>query len=195
VIDAAFAGLATPRLRIRRFAASDAEALSAYRSDPAVARLQAWDAPYPIEDAKRFVASLAEAAPGTPGTWFQFAVTRAECDALVGDVALHTLKSEPRQAELGFTFAAAHQGRGFAAEAVAAVLDYAFGRLAMHRVVALTDARNARAQRLLERLGFRREATLRDNAWFKGAWATELLYAQLASEWRRRHAAASGDRS
>jgi len=182
VQDAAFERLATARLVVRRFAAADAGALAAYRSDPEVARYQAWDCPYPLEDAERFVASFEGLAPGTPGTWFQFAVALAATGALVGDVALRTSRSDPRQAEVGFSFASAHQGRGYAAEAVAAVLDYAFRRLAMQRVFSITDARNLRAQRLLERLAFRREVEFRDSTWFKGEWAREVLYAKLASE-------------
>lgn len=47
-----------------------------------------------------------------------------------------------------------------------------------------TDARNLRAQRLLERIGFRQESEFRESTWFKGARATDILYAQLESEWR-----------
>jgi RimJ/RimL family protein N-acetyltransferase len=182
VQDPSFALLATPRLVVRRFAGRDAKAFAAYRSEPDVARYQAWECPYPLVEAEKFVSSLEGLAPGTPGTWFQFAVGLAESGALVGDVALRTSRSDPRQAELGFTFASAHQRRGLAGEAVAAVLDYAFSRLAMSRVFSITDARNQPAQRLLERLAFRREIAFREPTWFKGAWASEVLYAKLASE-------------
>jgi aminoglycoside 6'-N-acetyltransferase len=184
VRDASFDRLATPRLVVRRFTAADASTLAVYRSDPEVARYQAWECPYPLEDARRFVASLEDLAPGTPGTWFQFAVALAATGALVGDVALRTSRSDPRQAEIGFSVAPEHQRRGYATEAVGAVLDYAFGRLAMQRVFAITDARNLPAQRLLERVGFRREVEFRDSTWFKGEWAREVLYARLASEHR-----------
>jgi aminoglycoside 6'-N-acetyltransferase len=183
--DASFEQLRAERLILRRFAAEDAEALAAYRSDVEVARLQDWECPYPVGEASRFIASMATLAPGTPGTWFQFAVSVPPSPRLVGDVALHTPPSDARQAELGFTFARSHQGRGYAAEAVRTVVAYAFARLEMHRVSSRTDARNRRAQRLLERLSFRREGELREGVWFKDEWTTEILYAQLASEWRR----------
>ncbi len=183
MIDPTFTGLETPRLVIRRFAPPDARALAAYRSDPEVARLQDWACPYPLAEAERFVAGLASRAPGTPGTWFQFAVELASTGEIIGDVALRTGRTDSRQAELGFTFATAHQGRGHATEAVRAVLGYAFGRLAMHRVISRTDVRNVRGRRLLERTGFRLEGELREATWFKGEWATDLLYAQLAREW------------
>ena len=53
----------------------------------------------------------------------------------------------------------------------------------MHRVFAQTDARNINAQRLLERLKLRREGEFRESTWFKGVFASELLYAQLKAEW------------
>jgi RimJ/RimL family protein N-acetyltransferase len=185
VEDSAFDRIVCERIVMRRFAPSDAKALAAYRSDPAVARYQAWEVPYAERDAAEFIASLAGAAPGAAGAWFQFAASLAGSDVLIGDCGLRTTRSDPRQAELGFTFASPHQRRGYATEAVRAVLGYAFGRLAMHRVFALTDARNAPAQRLLERVGFRLEGELRESVWLEGEWAAERLYALLASEWRR----------
>lgn len=162
---------------------ADADALASYRSELEVARYQDWECPYPVSEARQFIASLHQLAPGTPGTWFQFAVSLRSAGTLIGDVALRTSRSDAHLGEVGFTFAAAHQGQGYATEAVRVVTQYAFVELAMHRLCSLTDARNLRAQRLLERLGFRREGELRESVWFKGAWATDVLYAQLASEW------------
>lgn len=182
--DPSFEYVVTRRLVIRRFALGDAESLAAYRSDAEVARYQDWECPYPLSEAREFIASLHHLAPGTPGTWFQFAVSLASSDTLIGDAALGTSRADSREVELGFTFASAHQGQGYATEAVRAVVQYAFETLDMHRVFSRTDARNLRAQRLLERLGFRREGELRESVSFKGAWATDVLYAQLESEWR-----------
>ncbi len=182
--DPSFERFTSTRLVIRRFSVADAEALASYRSDLEVARYQDWVCPYPVSEARQFIASLHQLAPGTPGTWFQFAVSLTPSGLLIGDVALRTSRADARQGEIGFTFAAAHQGQGYATEAVRAVTQYAFVELVMHRVISRTDARNLRAQRLLERLGFRREGELRESVWFKGAWATDLVYAQLESEWQ-----------
>ena len=179
--DTAFRSIATRRLRIRRFRPADATALAGYRSDPAVARYQAWDCPYPLAEARAFIESLAPLAPGRPGTWFQFAVTVAPEEALVGDCGLHTTEDDPPQGELGFTLASAHQGHGYAAEAVEAIAGYVFGTLGMSRLFSITDLRNLRAQRLLERVGFQQEARLRGSTVSDG----ELLYARLATERRR----------
>ncbi len=101
----------------------------------------------------------------------------------MGDCAFKVEAHEPRQAELGFTLALMHQGLG--REAVQALLGHAFPTFGLHRVVAVTDALNAPAARLLERVGFRREGHFIENVWFKGAWGSEYLYALLARDFRR----------
>ena len=175
--DASFTELRTPRLVIRRFTLADAEAFSAYRSDPEVARYQGWDAPYDVGQAIAFISGLAD--PCTPGEWYQLAVTAD--GRLVGDVALYT-DADPRLGRIGFTLARHAHGHGYATEAVRAILDYAFDRGA-HRIAADCDTRNQRSVGLLERVGMRREGHLRASAWCKGEWTDEYLYAILADEW------------
>ena len=86
--------------------------------------------------------------------------------------------------ELGITLDPARQGRGYAAEAMRALLGFAFERLRAHRVRCSTDPRNRACVRLLEGLGMRREAHFRESLWFKGEWADDLIYAMLEREWR-----------
>ena len=103
---------------------------------------------------------------------------------LIGDCGLHTLADRPGQAEIGFTLALEQQGKGYATEAVNCLLDYVFGTLEKHRVIAVTDTRNGPASRLLERVGMRREGHFIENVWFKGEWGDEYQYAMLEREWR-----------
>jgi RimJ/RimL family protein N-acetyltransferase len=126
--------------------------------------------------------------PDVTGTWFQMAIALAEAGPLIGDLGLHTLADRPGQVEIGFTLAREHQGKGYATEAVGCVLDYVFGQLGKHRVIAVTDARNAPAARVLERVGMRREGHFVENIWFKGEWADEYQYAMLEREWRTQRA-------
>jgi ribosomal-protein-alanine N-acetyltransferase len=180
----------TARLRLRPFAEGDLPVFLAYRQDPEVARYQGWDDTFSREDAEALFARQRGLVPGTPGAWSQIAVEEIASGIVVGDCALHVNGDDPRQAEIGFTLARTQQGRGYAAEAVGALLGFVFGTLGLHRVVAVTDARNDSAARLLERVGFRREGHYIQNAWFKGAWGDELSFAILRDEWMGRPEAA-----
>jgi RimJ/RimL family protein N-acetyltransferase len=183
--DHGFEALVTDRLTIRRFEASDAPAFAAYRSVPEVARYQSWDTPYGEDQAQRFIAALATSHPDTPGEWFQFAVTETASGRLLGDLAAHT-ELDPRLARIGFTLAPDAQGRGFATEAVTALLDHLFRMRDKHRVAADGDARNLASVALLERVGMRREAHHLRSVWSKGEWTDEYVYALLRHEWTER---------
>ena len=171
----------TPRLTVRSMRPSDVGAFVSYRSDPDVARYQSWD-DYSLEQGRALVEEMQGLRPGIPGEWYQLAIEDAS-GSLVGDLATHVDEHEHRQLEVGFTLAPEQQGQGYGTEALRGLLAYAFGTLDMHRVIAVTDARNDAAAALLARVGFRKEAHFHDNVFFKGAWGSEFVFATLASEW------------
>ena len=117
-----------------------------------------------------------------PGAWLQLAAVDRETGTLCGDCAVRVSDDQP-QAEVGVTFAPAHQGTGLATEALGAVITTLFEEHGLHRVFAETDDRNVAVHRLLERLGFRREARLVEADWFKDEWTTVCVYAVLRREW------------
>jgi RimJ/RimL family protein N-acetyltransferase len=177
--------LETDRLVLRYFRVTDLDVFHAYRSDPQVARFQGWDIPYAIKNAQSFIDEMENALPGTPGKWFQAAIELKDTKTLVGDCAFHVMANDTRQAYLGFTLGVSHWCRGYSGEACRRLLDYLFDELNLHRVVAECDVKNVASYKLLERLGFRREAQLIENIWFKGAWGSEYHNAILEREWKR----------
>lgn len=174
--------LVTRRLMLRRFRSDDAGALAVYRSDPAVARYQSWDVPVTGAAAAEMVEVFAGGNPMRPG-WFQYAVERVSNGVLVGDVGV-CLHHNRMQAEIGFTFAKAYQGRGYATEAVGQVLEHLFTKRNLRRIFAECDARNVPSARLLRRLGFVEEGCRRAHTWVKGEWTDDLLFGLLAANWR-----------
>lgn len=89
--------------------------------------------------------------------------------------------------EIGYIVNKDYQRRGYAAEALTAVLIRGFAE-GLHRAYAECDPRNECSWRLLEKLGFRREATLRQNVWFRRdeqgnpLWQDTYVYALLAED-------------
>jgi RimJ/RimL family protein N-acetyltransferase len=175
--------IVTERLCLRPFRAGDLEAFVAYRSAPEVARYQSWDTTFSMADAERFLAEQQEVELGRPGAWVQLAATDRESGELCGDCAVHVLADQPGTAEVGVTFAPAHQGSGLAREALGALVAHLFAVHGLHRIYAETDDRNVAVHRLLERLGFRCEARLVEADWFKDEWTTVRIYAVLRREW------------
>ena len=168
-----FVTIETARLRLRRFGDADLSAFIAYRNDPDVARYQSWQGISEAE-AVAFVREQQTAPAGEPGEGLQIAIERKDSERMIGDCFFKVLEDDPRQAEIGYTLAREAQGRGFATEAVAALLTGAFPTFDLHRIIAILDVKNTASVALLERLGLRREGHFRENIWFKGAWAMSI---------------------
>jgi RimJ/RimL family protein N-acetyltransferase len=174
----------TARLYARRFEALDLQAFAAYRNDPEVARYQSWTS-FSEQEAGEFIGSMALKNPSDPG-WFQFALQSRDDNSLIGDCGLNIIEEDRRLAEIGFTIARAHWSKGYASEAVRALLNYAFNTFGLHRVTASADPRNAASCRVLEKAGLVREALFRRSLWFKGEWADDVVYAALREDWQSR---------
>jgi RimJ/RimL family protein N-acetyltransferase len=177
----AFTQLETPRLVIRRFQDNDLAKLIAYRADPDVARYQMWET-YNETQAKELIGSVKNKEPGEPGA-FQFALESKSFGELIGDLMLRADEHDKRLGEIGYTLAKHAQGQGLATEAMQALLKFCFETLSMHRLSATADPRNLPSLKLLERLGFRREAYFVKSLWFKGEWADDVVYALLKEGW------------
>jgi RimJ/RimL family protein N-acetyltransferase len=172
--------LKSENLVIRAFERKDLETFAQYRSDELVAKYQSWEN-YTYEDAVKLFDNMDYSTFGAEGSWYQLAIALLDSDKLVGDLAVHFIDND--QIEIGFTVAPANQGKHVATEAVSRFLEYIFGELKKHRVVATTDTENRASYKLLEKLTFRREGRFIKNIFFKGAWGDEYQYALLRSEY------------
>ena len=172
--------LETPRLRLRPYQAGDAEAMFALYSDPRVMRY--WSFPPWREQAQAEAYVQRAVAEMHAGELMPWAVARREDDLLVGTATLHSWHQAQCRAELGYSLSPAQQGRGFATEALHAMLEFAFGPLGLRRVEADVDPRNLASCRLLERLGFRREGLLRARWEVAGEVCDSAFFGLLAEE-------------
>jgi RimJ/RimL family protein N-acetyltransferase len=161
--------------------AADAAEVYAYRHLPEVMRFQSFE-PRSLADVERYIAGMHAVGFGDPGPWCQLAIRVRGEGLLIGDLGARVTAEDPRQVEIGFTLAPAHQGHGYATEAVSGLIAHLLGPLRKHRVFASADPQNVRSLALLERVGMRKEAHFRESLWFKDEWVDDVIYAALASE-------------
>ena len=137
--------LTTERLTIRPLARQDITEFTRYRNLPDVARYQDWTLPYTRDLAHALVDDAEQLGTPTPGEWLQLGVVD-EQDRLLGDVAIW-LDASALLAMIGYTLAPESQGKGYATEAVRAVVDWLVTTRKVHRVAATIDPANVASAR------------------------------------------------
>jgi len=102
---------------------------------------------------------------------------------LAGQVTIdNVVRGALRSGNVGYWLDRSVAGRGMASLAVALVCDHAFGPAGLHRLQADIRPENGPSQRLVERLGFRREGLLRRYLDIDGDWRDHYTYALLAED-------------
>lgn len=177
--------LKTERLVLRPFEPSDLPAVLSYYSRPEVQRYLEWKARDETEARSAFDQMLKQVRLMRPGDTLTLAVVREIDGKVLGQVSLRWTDATAGQGEIRFAFNPEYRRQGFAAEAVQAVITFAFDELRLHRVFARCAGSNEASARLLKGLGMRLEAHYREHALFQGEWDEELHFGLLDREWQR----------
>jgi [ribosomal protein S5]-alanine N-acetyltransferase len=151
--------LSTARLHLRPLRESDDAALFPFTSDPEVMRY--WDWPEhasPTTTTAYVAALLEEVAAGKAHYWV---ICLGPEDRVIGTCDLSEIDRHHQRAEVGFMVAREYWGKGYAFEAMQAVIQYAVRSIGIERFSARTHAGNEHSEVLLRRLGFVLEGTLR----------------------------------
>lgn len=159
--------LETERLRLRRRQHRDIpRMMQAYQDD----EIRRYLGGHPPKDGAMLAQLVRRRSPT------EWAVTLRGEDLYIGECTINRVV-DGYLGELGYLFLREYWGKGYAAEAAQAVLDYAAGKLRLGRMCACIDAANTRSVRLAERLGFERIAFLPE-ADFGGRVADMYYYAR-----------------
>lgn len=177
--------LYTERCVIRFGMMHDAERLLAYRSENRE-HLAPWeprrDADYfSVEQCRQSLLDGLLAARDERGFAF-LVLDQDQREVLATFTFANVVRGAFQACHLGYGLAAKEQGRGLMGEALRAGLDWAFGPLGLHRVMANYQPHNTRSGKLLERLGFRREGYAPKYLRLDGEWRDHILTALVAPD-------------
>jgi len=181
LLTASTVDLFTARTRLRELEERDATALVELANDREVTRWVHWPA-RSREALDAFVQTARERRTDSPRTDYPLAVESREHGELLGFLRLRITSVEFEQAELAAYLFARSWGHGLATEAGAALRDFGLHELRLHRLFAYCDVANVASARVLEKLGFVREGTLRSRLKLDGVWRDSHLYAIVSPQ-------------
>jgi ribosomal-protein-alanine N-acetyltransferase len=169
--------LQTQRLTLRPVRVEDAPALFAARGDAEAMRYWDWPEQPDVGHVQGILAAHIPQPDDDSMLWWVAALSQD--GPAIGECDLSEIDHHHGRAEIGFLFARAHWGQGYAREAMERVMAYGFGDLGLERLSARVHDGNSASLRLLERLGFAHEGRLRGHIVREGVRRDCLVYGRL----------------
>ena len=169
------------KCRIRKWELSDAKDLAAALSNKKVQDNLRDGLPYPYteQDGKEFISAMLSADENET---FAFAITVN--NMVIGSIGIFRQGNIHRQtAELGYYIAEEYWGKGIMTEVVKQICEYVFGDSDIIRIYAEPFAYNIASCRVLEKVGFQYEGTLRSNAVKNGKVIDMKMYSLIKEEY------------
>jgi ribosomal-protein-alanine N-acetyltransferase len=172
---------------LREFEPSDWRAVHAYASDPETVKYLDWG-PNAESDTKAFINQAVAWQSSKPRTHYELAITLRKTGELIGGCGIEKRPAR-KDGVIGYCLNRAHWNKGYATEAVRALIDFGFSRLVLHRITAMCDPLNVGSNRVLEKSGMTLEGHLREDFPVRGGWQDTMVYGILEHEWKSHRSA------
>lgn len=173
--------LSSKGIYLRPAKTSDYAIIKTYRQDPENCRYIR--PPESDEKTLALVEQLSKPWLLAAGHWNGLVICLQEDDTLVGEVAFRIDDWQNQRAEIGYRLSAMAAGRGICTAAVSLLIDYLFNELGFFKLVAKCDPRNIASFRVMEKIGFNREAFFKQHYLVVDEWTDQYDYGLLASDW------------
>ncbi len=179
--------IVTDRLLLRRLRPSDAPAIFDYASRADVGRYVLFHRHESVKDSEDFIATV-ELQSGT-GYGLVWAIEIRESGRMIGTMGIHNVNLEVGSVEAGYALHPDAWGKGYATEALKAVIGAVFEQSPIDRIEAHHVAEHIASGRVIEKAGMQYEGCLRQVRMMKGIRRDMKVYSILRSEYEqaRRH--------
>jgi [ribosomal protein S5]-alanine N-acetyltransferase len=182
-LDAAFSSfplLSTHRFHLRRIEPGDAEAFFQIKSDPQVTHSYGREAHHSLQDTQAWIQLIQDTYSQREG--IMWAITFKTRDFPVGSCTYWHLDPESHCAEIGYELNRTAWGQGIMSEVLPTVISYGFKELGLNRIEATPLAKNSKSSKVLVKLGFTHEGTLRQRVYFQSGYEDLMYFGLLKNE-------------
>ena len=167
----------TERLILRKIAKEDASDMYEYSKDPKTSEFLTWSPHESVSYTKKYIRFLLKKYK--TGEYFDWAIEEKESGKFIGTCGFPLFDPENSKAEIGYVLNPSFWGRGYATEAVTAIVDYAFSSLKLHRLEARCMKNNSSSENVLKKCAFSLEGVFKDELIIKGEYKTISHFALL----------------
>ncbi len=169
-------------LRLRYIRYDDLDSIHHLHSLPETNKYNTLGIPEHIDVTKQILNQWLEAYSKNPVQSYMFVIEWKESNLFVGLAALNLGKPKYRSAEIWFKLLPEFWGKGFATEALKALIHFGFKDLNLHRIEAGCAVDNMASMKVLEKAGMQQEGRTRQKLPLPSGWSDNFEYAILAED-------------
>lgn len=178
-----FPVLRTERLVLREVTAEDSQWYFKHFNIREIAEGQEYPGPKDL-DAARQELKIYFTDNFMNDTGIRWGITLKGSNELIGSAGLYKWIKKTSQVETGYDLDPKYSGQGIMTEAMTAIIQHAFEVMKVNRIEALVSPRNEGSLRLVRRLGFHKEGTLREHNFYNGEFIDDFLFSLLKRDWQ-----------
>jgi len=175
-----FPELETRRLLFRKILLSDSKDLYLIRSDDDVMRFMDITKMNSINDSEKLIQSVWEDFKSESGiTW---GIVEKSSNNFIGYFGFWRMIPEHCRAEIGYALNPEYWSNGYMTETVKTLVEYGFSKIKLHSIEANVNPDNMSSIKLLEKIGFKKEAYFRENYLFNNKFYDSIIYSLLEKD-------------
>ena len=175
-----FPVLESERLVYREFKKSDAQDLFLIRSDDNVMNYMDSHKHHTIQDSEKMIEGIQESFKEKTG--INWAIIEKSTNEFMGYFGFWRLINEHCRAEIGYDLKPSFWGKGFMKETLNRLIDFGFNDLTLHSIEGDVNPQNVNSIKLLEKMGFKKEAYFRENFLFNDKFIDTMIYSLLETD-------------
>ncbi|AWV33246.1 GNAT family acetyltransferase [Paenibacillus odorifer] len=112
----------------------------------------------------------------------RYSIIELESNRIIGSCGYNSIDSSNAKAEIGYDISKDYWGNGYAPEAIQSLMDYAFNTLNFNRIEAKVEPENNNSIRVLQKLNYTSEGTMRKCEKSKGKFIDLCIFSKLVTE-------------
>lgn len=174
--------LHTERLLLRQFRyTDDADMLTNWISDVDIQRMIS----EPVYSTKEEVKNLLDQyiASYERPDYYRWVIVEKASGSCIGQIAIFLVNNANHFGEIEYALGKQFHRKGYATEAVKAILDFGFNEVNFHKIQVCHKAGNIASQGVIRKCNFTYEGTLRDYFYMNGKYVDRLYYSMLKDEY------------
>lgn len=170
----------TKRLKLRKMKLSDSASLFNIWSDPEVTKFMNINSFTDESQAVEMIKILNNLSLESKA--IRYSIIELESNRIIGSCGYNSIDSSNAKAEIGYDISKDYWGKGYAPDTIQSLMDYAFNTLNFNRIEAKVEPENNNSIRVLQKLNYTFEGTMRKCEMSKGKFIDLSIFSKLVTE-------------